>query len=317
MFKTVLLRPDAAGVARAAALLRAGGLVAFPTETVYGLGGAANCDRAVQAIYAAKGRPSHNPLIVHVPDLAAAERLAVFNDQARALAAAYWPGPLTLVLPLHPEARLSPRITAGHSHVAIRVPAHPLAQALLRAAAVPLAGPSANPSGKVSPTTAAHVLHGLSGRIAAVLDGGPCTVGVESTILAPGTPPRLLRPGGIAAESIAATLGSRPDRSADAKRPVAPGQLASHYAPDAALRLNVNAPEPGELWVGFGPCPGAALSLSETGDLAQAAARLFAILREADGLAGPGGRIAVAPIPLTGLGLAINDRLSRAAAPRP
>ncbi|MDP2084881.1 MAG: L-threonylcarbamoyladenylate synthase [Gemmobacter sp.] len=317
MHDTLHLAPDSAGIARAAALLRAGGLVAFPTETVYGLGGDATCDAAVAGIYAAKGRPSHNPLIVHVPDLAAAERLAVFDDQARALAAAFWPGPLTLVLPLRTDAGLSPRITAGHTRVALRVPAHPLAQHLLRACARPLAGPSANPSGKISPTTAAHVLHGLSGRIAAVLDGGPCTVGVESTILAPGTPPALLRPGGISAEDIARVLGTLPARAADTPNPVAPGQLASHYAPDAALRLNVTAPLPGELWVGFGPCPGAALSLSETGDLAQAAARLFATLREADRRAGPAGRIAVAPVPHRGLGLAINDRLARAAAPRP
>lgn len=317
MFATLALPPDAAGIARAAALLRAGGLVAFPTETVYGLGGDATCDAAVAGIYAAKGRPSHNPLIVHVPDLAAAERLAEFDAPARALAAAFWPGPLTLVLPLRPDAGLSPRITAGHTRVALRVPAHPLARALLRACARPLAGPSANPSGKVSPTTAAHVLQGLSGRIAAVLDGGPCPVGVESTILAPGTPTELLRPGGLPAEAIARVLGAAPLRPADAARPVAPGQLASHYAPEAALRLDAAAPEPGELWIGFGPCPGADLSLSETGDLAQAAARLFATLREADRRAGPGGRIAVAPVPATGLGAAINDRLARAAAPRP
>lgn len=317
MHQTLLLSPDAAGIARAAALLRAGGLVAFPTETVYGLGGDATCDAAVAGIYAAKGRPSHNPLIVHVADLAMAERLAVFDDTARALAAAFWPGPLTLVLPLRPDAGLSPRITAGHPRVALRVPAHPLARALLRAGALPLAGPSANPSGKISPTTAAHVLQGLSGRIAAVLDGGPCALGVESTILAPGTPPALLRPGSIAPEDLACVLGTLPIRPADAARPLAPGQLASHYAPEASVRLNVTRPDPGDIWIGFGPCPGATLSLSETGDLAQAAARLFATLREADRRAGPGGRIAIAPVPLTGTGLAINDRLARAAAPRP
>jgi L-threonylcarbamoyladenylate synthase len=317
MHQTLILPPDAAGLARAAALLRAGGLVAFPTETVYGLGGNATCDAAVARIYAAKGRPSHNPLIVHVADLAAAERLAVFDDQARALAATFWPGPLTLVLPLRADAGLSPRITAGHARVAIRVPAHPLARALLRACALPLAGPSANPSGKISPTTAAHVLQGLSGRIAAVLDGGPCTLGVESTILAPGPVPALLRPGSLTPEDLARVLGTLPARPADAVRPLAPGQLASHYAPEATVRLNVTHPDPGEIWVGFGPCPGAALSLSETGDLAQAAARLFATLREADRIAGPGGRIAIAPVPQTGPGLAINDRLSRAAAPRP
>lgn len=317
MIATLRLNADAAGIARAAALLREGALVAFPTETVYGLGGAAVLDAAVAGIYAAKGRPGHNPLIVHAADLAAAEALAVFDEDARALARAFWPGPLTLVLPLRPEAGLSPRITAGHSTVAIRVPAHPLAQALLRAAGLPVAAPSANPSGKISPTTADHVLEGLSGRIAAVLDGGPCTVGVESTILAPGNPPRLLRPGGVPAEDLARVLGETPQRPDDAARPEAPGQLASHYAPEAAVRLNASEPRPGEVWVGFGPCPGAALNLSETGDLGQAAARLFDTLRRADRLAGPGGRIAIAPVPMAGLGLAINDRLSRAAAPRP
>ncbi|WP_028030182.1 L-threonylcarbamoyladenylate synthase [Gemmobacter nectariphilus] len=317
MNTTLRLSPDAAGIARAAALLRAGALVAFPTETVYGLGGAATIDAAVRGIYEAKGRPGHNPLIVHVPDLAAAERLAVFDDQARALARAFWPGPLTLVLPLRTGAGLSPRITAGHPTVAIRVPAHPLAQALLRETGLPVAAPSANPSGKISPTTADHVLDGLSGRIAAVLDGGPCAVGVESTILAPGTPPRLLRPGGVTAEDLARVLGTLPIRPEDAARPEAPGQLASHYAPEAAVRLNATAPQTGEIWVGFGPCAGAALSLSESGNLDEAAARLFDVLRRADRLAGPGGRIAIAPVPMTGLGLAINDRLGRAAAPRP
>ncbi|MDX5359313.1 MAG: threonylcarbamoyl-AMP synthase [Rhodobacterales bacterium] len=317
MNTTLRLSPDADGIARAAALLRQGALVAFPTETVYGLGGVATIDAAVRGIYEAKGRPGHNPLIVHVPDLAAAERLAVFDDQARALALAFWPGPLTLVLQMRAEAGLSPHITAGHPTVAIRVPAHPLAQALLRETGLPVAAPSANPSGKISPTTADHVLDGLSGRIAAVLDGGPCAVGVESTILAPGTPPRLLRPGGVTAEDLARVLGALPIRPEDAARPEAPGQLASHYAPEAAVRLNATDPQPGEIWVGFGPCPGAALSLSESGNLDEAAARLFDVLRRADRLAGPGGRIAIAPVPMTGLGLAINDRLGRAAAPRP
>lgn len=317
MNTTLRLSPDADGIARAAALLRQGALVAFPTETVYGLGGVATIDAAVRGIYEAKGRPGHNPLIVHVPDLAAAERLAVFDDQARALALAFWPGPLTLVLQMRAEAGLSPHITAGHPTVAIRVPAHPLAQALLRETGLPVAAPSANPSGKISPTTADHVLDGLSGRIAAVLDGGPCAVGVESTILAPGTPPRLLRPGGVTAEDLARVLGALPIRPEDAARPEAPGQLASHYAPEAAVRLNATDPQQDEIWVGFGPCPGAALSLSESGNLDEAAARLFDVLRRADRLAGPGGRIAIAPVPMTGLGLAINDRLDRAAAPRP
>lgn len=313
---TQRITADLAGIEAAAALLRSGQLVAFPTETVYGLGGDATRDESVRAIYEAKGRPSHNPLIVHVPDLATARLYGHFDAEAEALAAAFWPGPLTLVVPLREGAGLSPRITAGHDRVAIRMPAHPIARRLLEAAGIPLAGPSANPSGKVSPTTADHVLEGLSGRIAAVLDGGPCAVGVESTILAPGTPLELLRPGGISPEDVFGLLGHYPVRPGDAARPVAPGQLASHYAPEALVRLNAAAPLPGEIWVGFGGCPGAALSLSERGDLSEAAARLFDILRRADRLAGQGGRIAIAPVPLTGVGLAINDRLGRAAAPR-
>lgn len=317
---TRLLPPDPAGLAEAARLLRAGALVAFPTETVYGLGGDARDDAAVAAIYAAKGRPDFNPLIVHVAGVEAARELADFGPGAERLAAAFWPGPLTLVLPLRPGAGLSPRVTAGLPSVALRVPDHPLARALLAAFGGPLAGPSANPSGRVSPTMPAHVLDGLGGRIAAVLDGGPCAVGVESTILglADGQP-RLLRPGGLPAETIEACLGQPlADGPEAGSRPTAPGQLASHYAPEARVRLDATRPEPGEVWIGFGPaCPGAALNLSPAGDLAAAAAGLFAALREADGRAGPGGRIAVAPIPRHGLGRAINDRLARAAAPRP
>lgn len=317
---TRLLSPDAAGLAEAAALLRAGRLVAFPTETVYGLGGDARNDAAVAAIFAAKGRPDFNPLIVHLPDLDAVRRLAVTGPEAERLAAAFWPGPLTLVLPLRPDAGLSPRVTAGLSTVAVRVPEHPVARALLAAFVGPLAGPSANPSGRVSPTTPAHVTEGLGGRIAAVLDGGPCAVGVESTILglADGVP-RLLRPGGLPVEAIEACLGHPlAEGPAAPARPSAPGQLASHYAPEARVRLDAAAPEPGEVWIGFGPaCPGAALNLSVAGDLAEAAATLFAALRDADRRAGPGGCIAVAPVPRQGLGRAINDRLARAAAPRP
>lgn len=317
MLSTLRLTPDQNGIAKAAALLKAGGLVAFPTETVYGLGGDARQDASVLGIYAAKGRPSHNPLIIHVADIEMARRYAVFDAQADALAQAFWPGPLTLVLPLREDAGLSRHVTAGNRTLAIRVPAHPLARALLRAADLPLAGPSANPSGRVSPTTADHVLEGLSGRIAAVLDGGPCAVGVESTILAPGHPPRLLRPGGIGPEAIAALLDAQITRPADAALPEAPGQLASHYAPNALVRLNATTATAGEIWVGFGPdCHGAALSLSPSGDLDEAAARLFDLLRRADQLAGPLGRIAIAPIPSHGIGLAINDRLNRAAAPR-
>ena len=316
MTETLTLPPTPDGLARAADLLRAGGLVAFPTETVYGLGGDARNDRAVAAIFAAKGRPSFNPLIVHVPDLAAARAVAVFDDRAEAVAAQFWPGPLTLVLPLREEAGISPLVTAGLATVAVRVPAHPVAQGLLRAFGGPLAAPSANPSGKVSPTRAAHVLAGLSGRIAAVVDGGACAVGVESTILGLDGPPALLRPGGVTVEALEQTLGTPLAIGGSETRPNAPGQLASHYAPGAAVRLEVTQPAAGEVWVGFGPCPGAALSLSESGDLVEAAARLFHILREADEVAGDRGRIAFAPVPETGLGRAINDRLRRAAAPR-
>ena len=317
---TRLLPPDAPGLAEAAALLAGGRLVAFPTETVYGLGGDARNPDAVAAIYAAKGRPAKNPLIVHVPDVGAARALARFTPEAERLAAAFWPGPLTLVLPIAPDAGLAPAVTAGLSTVAIRVPDHAVARALLTSAGAPLAAPSANPSGKISPTAPAHVMEGLAGRIAAVLDGGPCPVGVESTIvgLADG-PARLLRPGGLPPEAIEECLGHPLVRAqSDPDRPSAPGQLASHYAPEAALRLDAPAPEPGEVWIGFGPgCDDAAFSLSPSGDLAEAAAKLFAMLRAADKAAGPGGRIAVAPVPLRGLGRAINDRLSRAAAPRP
>jgi len=317
--QTERLADDAAGIDRAAALLRAGGLVAFTTETVYGLGADARDGRAVAGIFAAKGRPAFNPLIVHVADLAAAERLAVLPAAARRLAVAFWPGPLTLVLPLRDGAGLSPLVTAGLSTVGLRVPAHPVARSLLVAARCPVAAPSANPSGRVSPTTADHVLAGLSGRIDAVLDGGACPVGVESTIVGFGPDPVILRPGSVTAEALAEVLGvSVPHTVAEASdRPIAPGQLASHYAPRAALRLDAEGPRPGERFVGFGPPPPgviADLSLSPGGDLTEAAARLFAVLHalDADG-AGP---VAVAPVPDTGLGRAINDRLRRAAAPR-
>lgn len=314
MTPTERLLPDATGLARAAQILRDGGLVAFPTETVYGLGGDATNSRAVAAIYEAKGRPRFNPLIVHVADLAMAERFARFDTRARALATAFWPGPLTLVLPLADGAGLSPLVTADLDSVAIRIPAHPVAQALIRAFGGPLAAPSANPSGKVSPTRADHVAQGLEGRIAAILDGGPCAVGVESTILGLTGEAALLRPGGIALEALEALIGPvalhQPGDGI-----TAPGQLASHYAPAAPLRLNAQ-PEPDEVHIGFGPGP-ATLNLSPGADLAEAAANLFHMLREADRLAGPTGRISAAPIPDHGLGRAINDRLRRAAAPRP
>lgn len=314
MIATVNLIPDPPGIDRAAAILRGGGLVAFPTETVYGLGGDACNGLAVAGIYEAKGRPQFNPLIVHVADLTMAERFARFDERAHALARAFWPGPLTLVLPLKEETGLSPLVTAGLPTVAIRVPAHPVARALLAAFGGPVAAPSANPSGKVSPTRADHVAQGLTGRIAAILDGGACPVGVESTILGLDGPAMLLRPGGVALEEIEALIGPVA-LHAEGDILNAPGQLASHYAPAAPLRLNAR-PEPGDIHIGFGPDP-AALNLSETGSLAEAAANLFHLLREADRLAGPGGHISVAPIPETGLGRAINDRLRRAAAPRP
>lgn len=313
MAETRLLPPDATGLRDAAGLLRDGALVAFPTETVYGLGGDARDDRAVAGIFAAKGRPRFNPLIAHLPDLDQVERYARLTPLARRLAQAFWPGPLTLVLPL--KGGLSPLVTAGLETVAIRVPAHPVAQALLRAFEGPLAAPSANPSGRISPVSARHVLEGLGGRIAAVVDGGDCAVGLESTILdATGEAPVLLRAGGLPVEAVEA-LGLRV-AARQGGAITAPGQLASHYAPRGRVRLEATAPEPGEIWVGFGPCPGAALSLSATGDTTEAAARLFHALHEADALAGPGGRIAFAPVPETGLGRAINDRLRRAAAPR-
>ncbi len=314
---TETLAPDPDGLARAAAILRSGGLVAFPTETVYGLGADARDDRAVARIFEAKGRPRFNPLIVHLPDLAAARGFAEVSGDAERLASAFWPGPLTLVLPLLPGAGLSPLVSAGQSSVAIRVPAHRVAQALLRAFGGPVAAPSANPSGRVSPTRAGHVLDGLAGRIEAVVDGGPCAVGVESTIVGLTGAPVLLRPGGLPLEALEACLGQPLGVATPGGAPIAPGMLASHYAPGAAVRLNVTAPEADEFWLGFGPASaGAAMTLSASGDLVEAAASLFHALREADRRVAAGQRIAVAPIPDHGLGRAINDRLRRAAAPR-
>ena len=315
MTATETLPPDALGLARAAAILRAGGIVALPTETVYGLAADARTPAAVAAIYAAKGRPALNPLIVHLPDAAAARALADFDARAEALAAAFWPGPLTLVLPLRAAAGLAPAVAAGLPTVALRVPAHPVAQALLAAFGGPVAAPSANPSGRISPTTAAHVLDGLAGRIDAVIDAGPCAVGVESTIVGLDGHARLLRPGGIPAEAVETVLGS--PLAAAGAGVTAPGQLAFHYAPAARLRLEAAAPAPGEVFVGFGPGPGdPALSLSPRADLAEAAARLFAVLRAAAGRRGPGGAWAVPAVPEPGLGRAYTRRLRRPAAPR-
>ncbi len=295
----------------AAAMLRSGELVAFPTETVYGLGADARNDRAVAGIFAAKSRPQFNPLIVHVADIAAVEEIAEIPSEARALAAAFWPGPLTLVLPTRSDSGLSELVTAGLDTVAVRIPLNPIAQQLLKEFGGPVAAPSANPSGKISPTTAGHVLDGLSGKIAAVIDGGHCDVGLESTIVGFDNGPVLLRAGGLPVELLSAVLHKEIRRNTDGAI-TAPGQLKSHYAPKAMLRLNADAPEPNEAWLAFGPhnFNAPSLNLSQTRDLTEAAANLFAHLHALDKIA---ARIAVARIPTTGLGLAINDRLERAA----
>jgi L-threonylcarbamoyladenylate synthase len=307
---------DADELRRAAELLRAGGLVAFPTETVYGLGALATDGRAVARVFAAKGRPSFNPLIVHVPDLAAAEALAELGPAGRRLAARFWPGPLTLVAPLRAGHGLSPLVTAGLDTVALRVPASRVARALLAAVGGPVAAPSANPSGRISPTRAAHVRAGLGAAVDMVLDGGACAVGLESTILR-ADPPALLREGGLAAEEVEAFLGAPLARDLTPGRVAAPGQLASHYAPRAPVRLDVTEPAADAVLIGFGPVAGD-LTLSSAGDLTEAAAELFDALHEADALARRTGRarIDVAPIPERGLGRAILDRLRRAAASR-
>lgn len=304
-------------VGQAAEVLRAGGLLAFATETVYGLGADARDGTAVAAVYAAKGRPAFNPLIVHLADLATAERYAVFSPLARKLAAAFWPGPLSMVLPVRRDAGLSSLVTAGLETVALRVPAHAGARALLAEFDGPVAAPSANPSGGISPTQVDHVLAGLDGRIDGILSGGACGVGVESTILLVEDHVSLLRAGGVSVEDIETVLGTKLARPEDPSTPKSPGQLASHYAPNAALRMDATVIEAGEVLIGFGPTKGAELNLSPTGDANEAAANLFHMLRRADEIAGAAGKtIAVAPVPLQGLGLAINDRLSRAAADR-
>jgi L-threonylcarbamoyladenylate synthase len=293
---------DAEGIAEAARILESGGLVAVPTETVYGLAARADSAEAVARIYAAKGRPDFNPLIVHVAGVDQAERYAEFSAEARALAAAHWPGPLTLVLPRRAGATLADAVTAGLPTVALRAPAHPVMQALLERCDFPLAAPSANRSGFISPTCPAHVLASLDGRIDMVLDAGPTTAGVESTIVAVRGDGSVeeLRPGPI-------QLGTRGDSTGIE----APGQLASHYAPGKPLRLNALSAEEGEFLIGFGPVEGD-VTLSADGDLIEAAARLYAALHEA--ARAPLPRIAVAPVPEDGVGRAINDRLRRAAA---
>jgi L-threonylcarbamoyladenylate synthase len=302
---------DAAGIAQAANILRSGGLVAFPTETVYGLGADATNGEAVAAIFAAKGRPLFNPLIVHVPDLEEARRHVEVSPRAAALAQKFWPGALTLVLPRRKNSPLSLLVSAGLDSVALRAPSHPAAIALLKQAGVPVAGPSANRSGQVTATTAQHVADSLGGKVDFILDAGSATLGIESTVIGfDGDRPLLLRPGAIPREEIEDLIGPL---GAPGNLIQSPGQLASHYAPRAALRLNASEIESGEVLLGFGDVPGAKLNLSLRGDLREAASNLFAMLRELDKSA---SRIAVSPIPVGGIGEAINDRLHRAAAPR-
>lgn len=324
--RSTVVPADAAAIAAAGKLLAAGELVAFPTETVYGLGADATNRRAVAAVFAAKGRPGFNPLIVHVADLAAAERLAELGPLARALARAFWPGPLTLVARSKATAGICDLVTAGLGTIALRVPANPLAHALLVAAGVPVAAPSANRSGHVSPTLAAHVASDLGEHIAMILDGGPTAHGLESTVVdVTGEHVRLLRLGSVTAAEVEAVLGApvlratEISRSADGRAaPHSPGQLLNHYSPRARVRLEALTLEPGEGLLGFGEAmpvhAGPAVNLSASGDLAEAARRLYAALREIDdtGVAG----IAVVPIPNIGIGEAINDRLRRAAAGR-
>lgn len=297
----------------AATLLRGGGLVAIPTETVYGLAANAADADAVARLYEAKGRPRFNPLIAHVSGLEMAKRLGVLSELAQALAEEFWPGPLTLVLPKHRDAPLCDLANAGLDSVALRAPAHEAAQALLKELDLPLVAPSANPSGAISPTTAQHVLDGLSETIDLVLDGGPCPVGLESTVVAvDGDQATLLRPGGLARSAIEKITGPLA-MAGDSDAPQSPGMLKSHYAPNAAVRLNATSRRDGEVLLGFGSIAGD-INLSARGDLVEAATRLFAALRELDTKGAK--TIAVAPIPAEGLGEAINDRLRRAAAPR-
>ncbi len=302
---TETILADAQGIARAAAILERGGLVAVPTETVYGLAARADSTEAVAKIYAAKGRPDFNPLIVHVRDAKQADQFVEMPDAAKTLATEHWPGPLTLVLPLRDNAGLAPAVSAGLPTLAVRAPSHPVMQRLLAKVDFPLAAPSANRSGFISPTTAEHVLTSLDGRIDMVLDGGATANGLESTIVAIRSDGSLeeLRPGPISLEST--------NRARDAQIE-APGQLASHYAPDKAVRLNAGEVAPGDFMIGFGPI-GGDCTLSATGDLSEAAARLYYCLHL--GAASDKPRIAIAPVPDEGIGRAINDRLRRAATP--
>ena len=304
---------SAKDILKAAGLLLSGELVAFPTETVYGLGALATDDKAVAQIYGAKGRPTFNPLISHLPNVEAACALGEFSADAVKLAALFWPGPLTLVVPRSSSCSVSLLVSAGLPSIALRVPQHPIAFELLRAVGQPVVAPSANPSGRISPTTAQHVRDGLGDKVSMILDGGPCAVGVESTVISfLDGKATLLRPGGLAREVIELALGFR---LSDATSGVmhSPGQMESHYAPHAMMRLNAASAVNGEAYLGFGKFAGTH-NLSPSGDVVEAAANLFCMLHELD--ATEPERIAVAPIPMIGLGEAINDRLKRAAAPR-
>lgn len=315
----ILPANEPASLDAAARILARGGLVAAPTETVYGLAADATNGEAVARIYEAKGRPRFNPLIVHVDSLEMAERLVELGETGRALARAFWPGPLTLVAPMRADAGVASLVTAGLDTLAVRWPDSPAFTGLIARLGHPLAAPSANRSGAVSPTTAAHVREGLTGRIDLILDGGPCRIGVESSIvsLAGDARPALLRPGGAPRDRIEAVAALADAARIESHRPSAPGQLTSHYAPKVAVRLNANAPLEGESFLAFGRRPVVVgcevINLSERSDLSEAAANLFAALRHLDALGRP---IAVAPVPDTGLGEAINDRLRRAAADR-
>ncbi len=310
-------KADKDAIDRASQCLLAGGLVAFPTETVYGLGADATSDQAVARIFEAKGRPQFNPLISHVSGVEMARHLGQLSDLALELADTFWPGPLTLVVPRSAGCPVSLLASAGLDTIAIRMPNHKVAQALIGRVQRPLAAPSANPSGRVSPTTAQHAADGLKGRIDMVLDGGPCTVGLESTVVSVvADQVRLLRPGTITRDQLEAVCGTLEEtKSATIE---APGMLASHYAPDASVRLNVSAPGDNEALLGFGPDlpqhDGPIANLSPSADLVEAAANLFAMLRQLDATGARG--IAVTPIPADGIGEAINDRLKRAAAPK-
>lgn len=320
---TIRLSATDRGVRVAVTFLRKGGLVAFPTETVYGLGADARDERAVAGIYRAKGRPSHNPVIVHVASLEAAARLIDLPPEGVRLAKAFWPGPLTLVAPVRAESGIADICRAGALTLAVRVPAAPLALSLLQAFDGPVAAPSANLSGKISPTSADHVMEEMHGRLEGVLDGGVCGVGLESTIVGfdEAGKPRILRPGGVTREHLEQVVGPvSAGPVTDDIAPSAPGQLSSHYAPGARLRLNAERPELGEAWLGFGEEPertsAIAINLSAAASVEEAASNLFGHLRHLDALLEHSGTIAVAAIPERGIGCAINDRLRRAAAPR-